>query len=178
MVLAIVGSLSVAHAESGIYGGLDATVGTGTHSITRDGTVVAESDSLTSSSYGLHAGYILSESGRVELSFSGINLEDDNIKSVGADYLYTLGGKSSFKPYIGAGVSYNSLDTGNSTESFTGTGLRVRLGSYFELLPNVELGAELNYNYINWENTTDSLGRDWTLSSSYYGVGVNLNFKF
>lgn len=173
LVIATLSSLSL-HAE-GLYVGLDLGAGSGTHEITVDNVAVAESDSLSASSLGLHIGYGMTENSNIELSYGALSLEDDDVTTVGIDYIYSFPIGNSLKPYIGLGLSTNSIADSNIE---TGIGGRLRAGAYYAIMPNLDLGAELNYNYISWENETDSLGRDWELSTSYYGLGLNLNYKF
>ena len=170
--LALLTSISL-HAE-GFYAGLDFEAGSGTHEITVDDVTEAKSDSLSTSSVGIHVGYTLIPNGSVELSYGALSLEDDDVTRIGIDYIHTFP-MGSFSPYAGLGLATNSL--ADSTIE-TGLGGRLRLGAYYEIVPNLNLGAEFNYNYISWESETDYLGRDWELSSSYYGFGLNLNYKF
>ena len=171
--LVILGSLSSLNAGD-FYAGLDFEAGTGEHSISVDDVEVAESEDLSTSSYGLHVGYMLGELGNIELSYGGLKLEDDDVTRIGIDYIRTLK-ISSFEPYIGVGLSTNSM---SDSDVETGIGGRLRVGTYFEVMPNLDMGAELNFNYIKWEDETDAYGRKWELSSIYYGLGLNMNYKF
>jgi outer membrane protein assembly factor BamA len=173
-ILSLVVLSTLAYSEN-FYGGVDLGVGSGTHSLEVDGTEIAESDSLSTSSFGLHVGYKLTENGSIEASYQALSLEDDDATTFGIDYIHSFGQRGSIKPYVGLGLSTNSLD--DSTIE-TGLGARLRGGIYYELMPKLDIGAELNYNYISWETETDYLGRDWTLSSSYFGLGLNLNYTF
>ena len=170
--MAILTSLSL-HAQ-GIYAGLDFEAGSGTHEVTLNDVAVAESDSISTSAFGLHVGYGLTGNGSIELSYSALSLEDDDVTRIGVDYIHTFPLGSSLKPYAGIGLSTNSMSDANVE---TGLGGRLRVGAYYTIIPNLDLGAEINYNTISWENETDNLG-EWGLSSSYYGLGVNLNYKF
>jgi hypothetical protein len=170
--LALLSSLSL-HAE-GLYAGLDFEAGSGTHEISVDDVTVAESDSLSSSSFGLHVGYKITPQGSVELSYGALSLEDDDITRIGLDYIHSFP-IGLLKPYIGLGLATNSLSDSNIE---TGLGGRIRAGAYYPIMPNLDLGAEFNYNYISWESETDDLGQEWELSSSYYGLGFNVNYKF
>jgi len=123
----------------------------------------------------IHVGYGMTENSNIELSYGALSLEDDDVTTVGIDYIYSFPIGNSLKPYIGLGLSTNSIADSNIE---TGIGGRLRAGAYYTIMPNLDLGAELNYNYISWENETDSLGRDWELNTSYYGLGLNLNYKF
>ncbi|SFV70180.1 hypothetical protein MNB_SV-13-517 [hydrothermal vent metagenome] len=172
ITMAILSSLSL-NAE-GFYAGLDFEVGSGTHEISVDNVPRAESDSLSASSFGLHVGYQVIPNGSVELSYGALSLEDDDVTRIGADYIQSFP-MGSLKPYAGIGLSTNSMSDANIK---TGFGGRLRAGAYYEIMSNLDLGAEFNYNYISWESETDSLGREWELSTSYYGLGVNLNYKF
>jgi opacity protein-like surface antigen len=104
-------------------------------------------------------------------------LEDDDVTRIGIDYIHTFPLSSSLKPYAGIGLSTNSVSS-DDTNLETGLGGRLRVGAYYTIIPNLDLGAEINYNTVSWENETDNLGREWEFSSSYYGLGVNLNYKF
>jgi len=170
--LALLSSLSL-HAE-GFYAGLDFQAGSGTHEITVDDVAVAESDSLSASSVGLHVGYTIIPNGSIELSYGALSLEDDDVTRIGIDYVHAFP-MGAFSPYAGLGLATNSM---SDADIETGVGGRLRLGAYYEIMPNLNLGAELNYNYIAWESETDNLGQEWELSSSYYGLGLNLNYKF
>jgi len=172
LTLAILSSLSL-HAE-GFYAGLDFEGGSGTHEISVDDIAVSESDSLSASSFGLHVGYQMISNGSLELSYGALRLEDDDISRIGLDYIHSFP-MGSLKPYVGLGLSMNSMSDSNVE---TGFGGRIRVGAYYEIMPNLDLGAELNYNYISWENETDAIGREWELSTSYYGLGLNINYKF
>ena len=172
ITMAILSSLTL-HAE-GFYAGLDFEAGSGTHEISIDNVAVAESDSLSTSLFGLHVGYQIIPNGSLELSFGALSLEDDDISRLGLDYIHSFP-LGSIKPYIGLGLSTNSM---SDSEVETGLGGRLRAGAYYEIMPNLDLGAELNYNYIAWESATDIYGREWELTSSYLGLGFNLNYKF
>jgi hypothetical protein len=172
ITMAILSGLSL-HA-GGIYAGLDFEGGSGTHEITVDSIAVANSDSISTSSFGLHVGYQVTQKGSVELSYGALSLEDDDVTRIGVDYIHTFP-MGSIKPYVGLGLSTNSM---SDTNVETGLGGRLRLGAFYEIMPNLDLGAELNYNYISWESETDYLGQEWELSSSYYGLGFNVNYKF
>jgi hypothetical protein len=170
--LIILSSLSL-HAE-GFYAGLDFEAGSGTHEITVDDKAYAESDTLSTSSFGLHVGYTIIPNGSLELSYGALSLEDDDVTRVGLDYIHAFP-MGAFSPYAGLGLSTNSM---SDADIETGIGGRIRLGAYYEVMPNLNLGAELNYNYIAWESETDGYGREWELSTSYYGLGLNVNYKF
>ena len=172
LCLAVLSSLSL-QAE-GFYAGLDFEAGSGTHEITVNDTAVAESDTLSTSSFGLHVGYTIIPNGSLELSYGALTLEDDDVTKIGVDYIHAFP-IGSLSPYAGLGLSTNSM---SDAEIETGIGARIRLGAYYEVMPNLNIGAELNYNYIAWESETDGYGREWELSSSYYGLGLNLNYKF
>ncbi|SFV61393.1 hypothetical protein MNB_SV-14-594 [hydrothermal vent metagenome] len=172
ITIAILSSLSL-HAE-GFYAGLDFEAGSGKHEISVDNVAVAQSDSISASSFGLHVGYQVIPNGSVELSYGALSLEDDDVTRIGIDYIHSFP-VGSLKPYVGIGLATNSMSDANVE---TGLGGRIRAGAYYEIMPNLDLGAEFNYNYISWESETDSYGQDWELSTSYYGLGVNLNYKF
>lgn len=172
LYVAMLSSLSL-HAE-GIYAGLDLEGGSGTHEISLNDVALATSDSLSSSSYGIHIGYGLSDNGNIELSYGGLTLEDDDVTRFGLDYIHTFSKNSALKPYAGLGLSSNSMSDSNIE---TGFGGRLRAGVYYELMSNLDLGGELNYNYISWESETDSSG-EWELSTSYYGLALNINYRF
>ena len=172
ITMAILSSLSL-HAQ-GIYAGLDFEAGSGTHEITLNDVTVGETDSISTSSFGLHIGYGLTENGSIELSYGALSLEDNDVTRIGVDYIHAFPLGSSLKPYAGIGLSTNSMSDSNVE---TGLGGRLRVGAYYTIMPNLDLGAEINYNTISWESETDYLG-EWELSSSYYGLGVNLNYKF
>jgi len=159
----------------GLYTGLDFQAGSGKHELTIDDVVVSNSDSLSASSFGLHVGYEIIPNGSIELSYGALSLEDDDITKIGLDFLQKFPVSSALSPYVGLGVSTNSISDSNVE---TGLGARLRLGAYYEIIPNLDIGAEVNYNYISWESATDYLGREWELSSSYYGLGLNVNYKF
>jgi len=171
--LALLTSLSL-HAK-GFYTGLDFEAGSGKHELTVNDVAIANSDSISASSFGLHLGYGIGKKGSVELSYGALSLEDDDVTRIGVDYIHTFPMGSAIKPYAGLGLSTNSMSDENVE---TGLGGRLRVGAYFEIMPSLDLGAEVNYNYISWETETDALGREWELSSSYYGLGINLNYKF
>jgi len=172
IAMAILSTLSL-HAE-GVYVGLDFEAGSGTHEISVDSVAIAESDSLSSSSFGLHVGYQITPQGSVELSYGALSLEDDDVTRIGLDYIHSFP-MGSLKPYVGLGLATNSMSDSNIE---TGLGGRIRAGAYYEIIPNLDLGAEFNYNYISWASETDNLGQEWELSTSYLGLGVNLNYKF
>ena len=171
--LALLSSLSL-HA-GGFYAGVDSEAGSGKHEITRDGVAIAQSDSVSTSSFGLHVGYVLSPEGSVELSYGALGIDDDDVTRIGVDYIRTFPMGSSIKPYAGIGLSTNSMSDENIE---TGLGGRLRLGAYYEIIPSLDLGAEVNFNYISWETETDALGHEFELSSTYYGLGLNLNYRF
>jgi hypothetical protein len=170
--LALLSSLSL-HAE-GFYAGVDFQAGSGKHEITVDDVAVANSDSISVSSLGVHVGYTIIPNGSVELSYGALSLEDDDVTRIGVDYIQTFP-IGALSPYAGVGLATNSMSDANIE---TGLGGRLRFGAYYEIMPNLNLGAELNYNYISWKSETDNLGQDWELSSSYYGLGFNVNYKF
>jgi len=173
ITMAILSSLTL-QAE-GFYAGLDFEAGSGKHEISVDNVAVAESDSLSASSFGLHVGYQVIPNGSVELSYGALSLEDDDVTRIGLDYIHSFPLSSALKPYVGLGLSTNSMSDSNVE---TGLGGRLRAGIYYEIIPNLDLGAEFNYNYISWESETDGYGQEWELSTSYYGLGFNLNYKF
>lgn len=171
--LAVISSLSLQAGD--FYAGGDIDFGTGTHELSIDGTTVAESNTLSSSSFGIHGGYMLTDKGSIEVSLAAVDLDGDSVTRLGVDYLHRFDAISNFTPYVAVGLSANSLSNSNVE---TGIGGRLRAGATYALTPKIDVGAELNYNYIGWETATDYLGRDWSLSSSYYGIGVNANYKF
>ena len=173
ITMTILSSLSL-WAEN-FYIGVDIAGGSGTHELSVDDVTVAESDSLSASSFALHVGYQVIPNGSIELSVGALSLEDDDVTRIGLDYIHSFPMGSSLKPYAGIGLSSNSM-SGSNVE--TGLGGKLRAGAYYEIMPNLDLGAELNYNYISWESETDYLGREWELSTSYFGVGLNLNYRF
>lgn len=176
----VLGSVSL---NAGGYVGVGYAIGAGNHSIEVDGIEADDGDTGSYSGYDIHAGFITSGNNRIELSYNSLSLGDD-VTAYGLDYIHTLG-KSGFVPYIGGGLSYTSMDEVQFTngDSFNGIGFRMRAGAFIEINKNLEAGIEINYNRISWETIEaysyyDSKIHDIDLSTSFYGLGFNVNYKF
>jgi len=165
------------------YGGVDFDFGKGSTEAKSSG-ITLDKD-FTQTAFGVHGGYYLNSNSKVEISFKSLNWDNDKDNDtdgtqLGVDYLYELNEVSKVKPYVGVGLSMNSLDIKLSNkDTIDGVGFKLRGGVYYSLTPKLYLGAELNYNYIGWEDLKNTRN-DSTLesSSSFYGLGLNVNFKF
>ncbi len=165
------------------YGGIDVDLGKGSTEMKNLGQTVT--DDFSQTAFGIHGGYNLNINSQIEISFKSLNFdfdegEDTDGTQLGVDYIYSFDKISILKPYIGAGVSVNSLDIEISNkDTVDGVGLKLRGGIYYILTPQVDIGVELNYSYIGWEDLK-ILENDSILesSSSFYGLGLNLNYKF
>ena len=166
---------SVALQAEGFYAGLNWDKGTGTHELTLDGNTLDSKDNVSMSSVGIHVGYMLSINESVELSYGTLDMDNEDVTRFGVDYIHRFDNDSLFIPYAGIGLAMNNLKGSTVEDGFAG---RLRGGVYYEIIPNLEVGGEINYNYISWKTTTDVYGRDWSLSTSYYGIGLNVNYKF
>jgi len=180
IVLSLVSSMALA---GDYYGGVDVDFGKGSTEMKNLGQTITNDFSQTA--FGLHGGYNLNVNSQIEISFKSLNFDfDDGVDTdgtqLGVDYIYSFDKATTLKPYVGVGISVNSLDIKIANkDTVDGVGLRLRGGSYYALTPKLDLGIELNYNYIGWEDLKD-LRDDSTIeaSSDFYGLGLNLNYKF
>ena len=165
------------------YGGINMEFGKGNTEEKNLGTTVDYD--FTQTVLGLHGGYYLGQNSKIELYLKSLSFDlDENSDTdgtqMGVDYIYIFDEVSKLKPYIGGGLSINSLDVKISNkDSIDGFGFKLRGGTYYTLTPNIEVGVELNYNYIGWEDLKNI--RDDSIlesSSNFYGLGLNLNYKF
>jgi len=167
------------------YGGVDFDFGKGNTEFKNLGTT--QDSDFTQTSFGIHGGYYLNLNSKVELSFKSFNFDFDNNSDsdtdgnqFGIDYIYTFDGNLKLKPYIGVGISANSLDIKLANkDTIDGVGFKLRGGTYYTVTPQLDIGIELNYTNISWEDLKDPRD-DSTLesSSNFYGFGLNLNYKF
>jgi len=110
----------------------------------------------------LVAGYNLNENSKLEVSFQSFKLDYDHSNNIdgnqfGIDYLYMLNEVSQLKPYLGVGISTNSLDYKiENSDTVDGLGFKLRVGTYYAL-------------------TTNEIRES---SSNFYGLGLNANYKF
>ena len=170
------------------YGGVNLDFGKGGEEWIENGTTKYD---FSNTSYGLHLGYNLNKNSMVELSFKSLtfdfknnNLSDEDGTQFGIDYLYAFDTTSELKikPYLGIGLNVNSKDIsveGLNEDSIDGFGLKIRVGGRYSLTPKLDLGVDLNYNMIGWQdlqnNNTDSTAE---LSTRFYALGLNINYKF
>jgi len=165
------------------YGGVDFGFEKGTTS-EKTGTITIDDD-FSRTNFGIHAGYNLNENSKLEVSFQSFKLDYDHSNNIdgnqfGIDYLYMLNEVSQLKPYLGVGISTNSLDYKiENSDTVDGLGFKLRVGTYYALTPKLDIGAELNYTYIGWEDLKNTFTNEIRESSSnFYGLGLNANYKF
>ena len=164
------------------YMGLDFDAGKGSTEQKNLGNTITYDFSTTE--FGLHGGYYFNENSKIRISFKKINFnfdegEDRDGNKLGVDYIY-LFNLSKVKPYLGLGLSTNRLNVKiSNSDSIDGIGATVRGGVAYPLTSNLEIGAELNYNYITWEDL-QYLADESTLESTsqFFGLGLNINYKF
>jgi len=179
VMLSLVSSIALA---GDYYGGID--VGYGKGSTERKVLGDTQDDDFTLTGFGIHGGYNLDMNSKVEISLSSLNfdLDDGDVDGMhfGVDYIYTFDEVSKLKPYIGIGLSLNSLDVKiANSDTIDGVGLRLRAGSYYALTPKIDIGVELNYNAIGWEDLQNKdTGAIHESSSTFYGLALNANYKF
>ena len=180
--LGIVSLLSSMALAGDYYGGVDIGFGKGSteakdFGITRD-------DDFSTTGFGLHGGYYFNMNSKIEISFKSLNFDFDNSDTdgtqLGVDYIYSFDEVSKLTPYIGGGLSVNSLDIKLSNkDTIDGTGFKLRGGVYYALTDKLEAGVELNYNYIAWEDLKHiQTGSIQESTSNFYGLGLNANYKF
>jgi len=170
------------------YGGVDFGFGKGSKEWKQTSTTT--NFDFSNTAYGLHVGYKLSESSMLESSFKLLTFDfkesrftNEDGTQFGVDYIYTFNNiEEKLKPYLGIGLTSNTKDIniqGLNENSIDGLGVKLRGGVYYSLTPKLDLGVELNYNFISWaevKNTIDNSTLD--ISSTFYGLGLNANYKF
>ena len=166
------------------YGGVNFGFGKG--STEQKNLGISSDYDFEQTAFGVHGGYYLNLNSKIEISFKSLKFDfdkggdDTDGTQLGVDYLYELNEVSKLKPYFGGGLSFNSLDIKiANSDTIDGIGLKLRGGVAYSLTSQLYLGAELNYNYIGWEDLKNTRN-DSTLesSSSFYGLGLNVNYKF
>jgi len=168
------------------YGGVDFNFGKGSEKWKQNNTINYD---FTNTAYGLHMGYNLNQNSMIEVSFKLLTfdfkengIKDDDGTQFGVDYLYTLNEVSKLKPYLGLGLTYSTkdIDIANLNEdTVTGIGFKLRGGAYYPLTPKLDLGIELNYNSVMWDEVEfQGNNTNLKMSSDFYGLGLNLNYKF
>jgi len=146
---------------------------------------------FSQTSLGVHGGYNLNRNSKIELSFKSLTfdfkesgLKDEDGTQFGVDYIYTFTtlSKNKLTPYLGIGLTSNTKDAniiGFSEDSIDGFGLKLRGGAYYSATPHIDIGVEINYNNISWDDlkyqSNDSI---LEISSSFYGLGLSVNYKF
>ncbi|CAA6810474.1 MAG: Unknown protein [uncultured Sulfurovum sp.] len=165
------------------YGGVDFGFGKGSSSI-KSG-ILSQDDDFSITIFGIHGGYNLDLNSKLEVSFKSLNFDfddggDTDGHQFGVDYIYVLDEVSKLKPYLGAGISVNSLDVKiANSDTIDGLGFKLRAGTYYALSPQLDIGAELNYTYVGWDDLKHKDTNEIIESSSnFYGLGLNVNYKF
>ena len=181
LVLLVLATLTSTALAGDYYGGVDIATGKGSRELKSLGNT--QNDDFTLTAFGIHGGYLLDMNSRVELSFGSQKFAFDNVNrdgtQFGVDYIYTFDEVSKLKPYIGVGLSINSLDIKlANSDTLDGNGLKLRVGSYYALTPQLDIGAELNYNFIQWSDIKFPDDSILESSSNFYGLGLNANYKF
>jgi len=165
------------------YGGVDFGFGKGNSEEKNLGTTINYDFKQTL--FGIHGGYNLNLNSQIEFSLKSLNFDfddggDTDATQLGVDYIYTFNKTTTLKPYVGLGISMNSIDvTLENKDTIDGMGIQLRGGSYYTLTPKLDIGVELNYSYIGWEDLKNLADNSiLTSNSNIYGLGLNLNYKF
>jgi len=186
IVLSLVSSIVSA---GDYYGGVDFGFGKGSEEWKQTGTTTTNFD-FSNTAYGLHVGYKFSENSMIESSFKLLTfdfkesrLPDEDGTQFGVDYLYTFNNiEEKLKPYLGIGLTSNTKDItiqNLNENSIDGLGVKLRGGVYYSLTPKLDLGVEFNYNFISWAEVKDTRDNSiLDISSTFYGLGLNANYKF
>jgi len=174
----ILGNFSL---NAGGYLGIDYSIGISNDFIELDGVEMDDSDTCSYMGYGIHGGYINLSNNRYELYYNKLMLSDD-VTTFGFDYIYTVG-SDGFVPYLGGGLFYVIMDDVkfSNGDSFEGIGYKMRGGAFIKIEKNLELGIEFNYSSISWNRMkvyNYSSSYEINYSTLFYGLGLNLNYKF
>jgi len=181
IVLSLISSMASA---GDYYGGVDFGFGKGSTETKFSERFITREDDFSNTAFGIHGGYYLDMNSKVEISFKSLNFDFDNSDTdgtqFGVDYIYSFDEVSKLTPYIGGGLSVHSLDIKLSNkDTIDGVGFTLRGGAYYSLTHQLDVGVELNYNYIGWEelkDLNDNVKQEST--SNFYGLGLNANYKF
>ena len=184
IVLSLISSMASA---GDYYGGVDFGFGKGSEEWKLNGTTDFD---FSNTAYGLHVGYNLNENSMIEVSFKSLTfdfkksgIKDEDGTQLGVDYLYIFNNiEEKVKPYLGLGLTYSTKDIeirNLNENTITGIGLKLRGGVYYSLTPKLDLGVELNYNSVMWDEVEfQGNNTNLEMSSNFYGLGLNANYKF
>ena len=171
------------------YGGVDFDFGKGSNEVKNLGTT--KDYDFTETAFGIHGGYYFNKNSILELSFKSLTFDskdsdfkDEDGTQFGIDYIYAFNGllENKLKPYLGIGLSTNTKDANIERfdeDSIDGFGLKLRGGVYYSVTPKIDIGVEINYNDISWDDLKDEKNDSIVESTnSFYGLGLNVNYKF
>jgi len=147
--LATVSLLSSMALAGDYYGGVDFAFGKGSTETKFSEQFLNIENDFSNTALGIHGGYFFNMNSKIEISFKSLKFDFDDAETdatqFGVDYIYSFDEVSKLTPYIGGGISLNSLDIKvKNKDSIDGVGLTLRGGAYYSLTPQLDIGLEFN----------------------------------